>query len=73
MAKDGTHRGGRRAGAGRKPKPPAEKLSEDRKSVTATESQYPKPSEYLSQLQRDGSPLGADEIYTETASDLRGH
>lgn len=71
MAKDGTHRGGRRAGAGRKPKLPAEKLSEDKKSVTATESQYPKPSDYLSQLQRDGSPLGADEIYTETAEWLK--
>lgn len=70
MAKDGTHRGGRRAGAGRKPKSLAEKPSEG-KSVTATESQYPKPSEYLSQLQRDGSPLGADEIYTETAEWLK--
>ena len=34
MAKDGTHRGGKRTGAGRKPKPLAEKLQEG-KAATA--------------------------------------
>lgn len=37
----------------------------DAESVQAT-SRSPSPSEYLSARQKDGKPLGADEIYKET-------
>ena len=87
MAKDGTLRGGRRAGAGR----PRTSLVD---SVAAGKAAYvmdipeldiaeldvplmgddiphleaadlPKPSAWLSAQQRDGTPLGADVIFTE--------
>lgn len=93
MAKDGTSRGGLRPGAGRKPKPLAEKieagnpghrklkmleipdLPEGNDMPEPTELpegpdlegvSMPKPAEYLSAQQRDGTTLGAAEIYTNT-------
>lgn len=89
MAKDGTHRGGRRAKAGGKPQSAIEKIQkgkqvkvmyndiepldiEELEAVDLPEGivlegmDMPKPSDYLSALQKDGVPLGADEIYKET-------
>ncbi len=72
MAKDGTNRGGARTGAGRKPKPLAEKLQEGK---IATAMAVPEPPElkmddlpevkdYLSDTQRMGE-LNGKEIYLE--------
>ncbi len=76
MAKDGTNRGGRRVKAGSKPYDLTDKISHgmdasvlditEIESVDLEGSDMPKPSEYLSATQRDGVPLGADEIYRET-------
>ena len=76
MAKDGTNRGGRRVKAGSKPYDLADKVSHgldanviefpDIEGVDIDSVDMPKPHEYLSELQRDGVPLGADEIYIET-------
>lgn len=75
MAKDGTNRGGARPGAGRKPKALKEKLdagNPGKRPLTKLDIpeniegvDMPKPGEYLSGLQRDGKPLGADEIYNK--------
>lgn len=75
MAKDGTNRGGARPGAGRPRKALKEKLDAGNpgkrplKKIEVPENiegvEMPKPSEYLSRLQRDGTPLGADEIYSK--------
>ena len=75
MAKDGTNRGGARPGAGRKPKALKEKLDAGNpggrplKRIDIPESlegvDMPPPGEYLSAMQRDGKPLGADEIYNK--------
>ena len=75
MAKDGTNRGGARPGAGRKPKALKEKLDAGNpgnhplRRLDIPENiegvDMPKPSDYLSAMQRDGKPLGADEIYTK--------
>ena len=89
MAKDGTHRGGRRVKAGTKPQSAVDKIQKGREvrvmlndlpeleitDMTAVDlpegvvlegMDIPKPSEYLSSLQKDGKPLGADDIYKET-------
>lgn len=82
MAKDGTLRGGRRAGAGAKPIPTFEKITEgkDARIIDVTPlhpvnlepdadlegSEMPEPSSYLAAVQRDGNPLGADVIYRDT-------
>ena len=81
MAKDGTARGGARAGAGRKPKALNEKIEAgnpggrtlrvidadeipDLDELSDMEGvNMPPPGEYLSAIQRDGTPLGADRIY----------
>ena len=75
MAKDGTNRGGARPGAGRKPKALKEKIDAGNpgnrplmkldipENIEGVD--MPKPGEYLSELQRDGKPLGADEIYNK--------
>ena len=72
MAKDGTNRGGARPGAGRKKKALSEKIAEGNPGhrplmmidSSAMESvDMPPPSDYLSAMQRDGKPLGADLIY----------
>ncbi len=81
MAKDGTNRGGRRVRAGSKPEPLADKIingkdatileipdleGEDINGAADMEgNDMPKPHDYLSAQQRDGKPLGADEIYKE--------
>ena len=73
MAKDGTNRGGRRPGAGRKKKPLSDKIKEGK---TATVLKLPEPpeletismppiKEFMTAEQRMGE-LHADEIYTET-------
>lgn len=79
MAKDGTNRGGARIGAGAKKKPLAEKIAEGnpgKRKLTVIDfedqaadldgQQMPKPSKLLSATQKDGKPLGADEIYRST-------
>ena len=84
MAKDGTHRGGRRIRAGDKPDALADKIAGGRAAnimefpmteldgadlADAAElfgADMPNPSEYLSARQRNGKPLGADEIFRET-------
>lgn len=84
MAKDGTHRGGRRVRAGNKPDALAEKIAAGRAAnimefpmteldgadLTNTAELFgeemPNPSEYLSARQKNGKPLGADEIFRET-------
>lgn len=72
MAKDGTNRGGKRIGAGRKPKPLAEKLQEGKKA-TALDipppaelegAEVPDIKEFLSQEQRMGELYGK-EIYEQ--------
>lgn len=71
MAKDGTARGGARMGAGRKSKSLKDKLIEDGMAtvlqvpddIEAVE--MPPIKEYLMQDQRDGQPLGADEIFKD--------
>ena len=74
LAKDGTNRGGARPGAGRKPKALAEKLATGNpghRPLTMMDPgnmvgvDMPPPAEYLSAVQRDGKPLGADKIYTK--------
>ncbi|MGN0574441.1 MAG: P27 family phage terminase small subunit [Ruminococcus sp.] len=81
MAKDGTNRGGARPGAGRKPKALREKIDAGNpggRKLTRLDIpenldgvEMPKPGEYLSQLQRDGRPLGADEIYNKVCRWLK--
>ncbi len=84
MAKDGTHRGGRRVRAGDKPEPLADKIAGGKEatimelpvteldgtelsaSTDLSGEDMPQPSEYLSARQRNGKPLGADEIFRET-------
>lgn len=87
MAKDGTHRGGRRTRAGTKPKPLIDKIAEGKpasvldltlpdvtllvgsdigEGADLEGADMPEPSEYLSAKQKDGAPLGADELYRET-------
>lgn len=79
MAKDGTNRGGRRVRAGDKPDALADKIISGRSAEVLDfgipdlkdaadlhGEDMPNPSEYLSAQQRDGKPLGADAIFTET-------
>lgn len=82
MAKDGTLRGGRRAGSGAKPTPAFEKITEGKDARVLQiapldppdldaggdleGSVMPEPSAYLAAVQRDGNPLGADVIYRDT-------
>ena len=78
MAKDGTNRGGARAGAGAKRKPLADKIAEGnpgRRKLTVIDFQdtadlegqpMPKPSAMLSATQKDGKTLVAAEIYEKT-------
>lgn len=78
MAKDGTCRGGARAGAGRKSKALADKLAEGnpgKHELTVIEfknmedlkgEDMPKPSRMLSAKQKDGKKLPAADIYKKT-------
>lgn len=64
MAKDGTNRGGRRLGSGRK-------LSEAHivdlsgRAADLTAKPLPKIKQYLNEKQSDGKPLGARRIYKD--------
>ena len=64
MAKDGTNRGGARPGAGRKKK--SADTENPRNTAVFGSEKVPEPAEYLSANQKNGVPLGADEIYRET-------
>jgi hypothetical protein len=78
MARDGTARGGQRVGAGRKPKALTEKVSAGnpggRKLKVAelppvgdlSGEDMPDPKDYLNATQKNGQPLGADEVFKET-------
>ena len=79
MAKDGTNRGGRRPGAGRPRKSLQEKIESGNpggRKLTVLDIpisfdepeavDMPEPMAYLSAMQRDGKPLGADEVYMRT-------
>ena len=76
MAKDGSNRGGARAGAGRKPKAAKEKIAEGRKTKVLDFAdapvlegvEMPPPHEFMKEQQRDGSVLQAEEIYKNTWS-----
>ena len=78
MAKDGTNRGGKRQGAGRKPKPLAEKLQEGKKAavlVLPENDPYDGPEiesikEFLSSDQRMGDLYGK-EIFEQMVTWLR--
>ena len=72
MAKDGTARGGARVGAGRKGKALTDKLIEGReaKVIQMPEAEpeaveMPPIKDYMVQEQRDGKPLGADDIFKD--------
>lgn len=72
MAKDGTARGGARVGAGRKSKALTEKLIEGRDAqvmqipADMEAVEMPPVKEYMKEDQRDGKPLGAEDIYKDT-------
>ena len=72
MAKDGTNRGGARPGAGRPRKALAAKLAEGKTAEVMMQPadiesvDTPPVREFMQELQRDGTKLLADEVYTET-------
>ncbi len=77
MSKDGTNRGGARAGAGRKPKATAEKYANGNpggRKLTVVEfegatlegCEMPEVKEYLKAKQKDGTYTCAEEIFKET-------
>ena len=74
MAKDGTRRGGARAGAGRKPKALADKINDGDAAkvmelpepVSLHGNKMPPVKEYLKAKQKEGRDLCAAEVYQET-------
>jgi hypothetical protein len=72
MAKDGTNRGGARAGAGRPRKSLADKIAEGKSAEVMMQpadidsADVPPVREFMEELQRDGTKLLAGEVYTET-------
>lgn len=78
MAKDGSNRGGRRAGAGRKPKSLLEKMNEG-KADSSIESgvsnlkafKSPEPEDYMRQKQKAGIDLHAERAFNEICSWLK--
>ena len=78
MARDGTARGGPRAGSGRKSKALTEKMETGNpggRKLKVMElpdtpdlkgEDVPDPKDYLSAKQKNGSPLCADEVFKET-------
>ncbi len=78
MAKDGTVRGGSRAGSGRKSKALTEKIeagNPGKRKLKVIElptgaklkgEDVPDPKEFLSAKQKNGQSLGADEVFKET-------
>ena len=84
MAKDGTNRGGLRAGAGRKSKALTDKLTAgnpggrkltvvnfDNDSAELEYSEMPPVKEYLKTRQKGGIDLCAEDIYKETRQWLK--
>ena len=84
MSKDGSHRGGARPGAGRKPKAIAEKIASGNpggRPLTVVDFgdtaaslkgvEMPPVKDYLKSRQKDGSITCAEEIYKETWEWLR--
>lgn len=75
MAKDGSKRGGRRIGAGRKPKALLEKIDEGKTAIvmdlkTSSLKAYcsPEPEEYMRQKQKAGIDLHAEKAFNEVCS-----
>ena len=72
MARDGTNRGGARAGAGRPRKALTEKIAEGKSAEVMMQpsdiesADVPPVREFMQELQRDGTKLLADEVYIET-------
>ena len=72
MAKDGTNRGGARPGAGRPRKALAEKIAEGKTAEVMMQpaniesAETPPVRNFMKELQRDGTKLLADDVYTET-------
>lgn len=74
MAKDGTRRGGARAGAGRKRKALADRIAEGQQATVIdlptqgdlTGNDMPPVRDFLKQKQQDGKSLCAEEVYKET-------
>lgn len=78
LAKDGTMRGGARAGSGRKPKSLAEKLDNGNpggRTLTVMEltdstdlsgAEMPEPKSYMQDRQKNGEEFDAAEIFEET-------
>lgn len=79
MAKDGTNRGGTRIGAGRKPKPMFDKITEGKVETKkrAGNSGLPEPAhfsgvdvppvkEYLKAKQKNGKDMCAEAVFRET-------
>lgn len=84
MAKDGTNRGGSRIGAGRKPKPLVEKVTEgkvekkkkDQGSLLPEPAQFdgvdvPPVKDYLKAKQKNGKDICAEEVFKETYTWLK--
>ena len=75
MAKDGTKRGGRRTGAGRKPKALIDKINEGKpadvldKEVSDLKAyKSPEPEEYMRQKQKAGIDLHAERAFHKVCS-----
>ncbi len=72
MAKDATRRGGARSGAGRKPKALADKIKDGQKAQVMMQPteleavEMPPIRDFLTEQQRDGTTLVAQQIYEET-------
>ena len=72
MAKDGTNRGGARPGAGRPRKALTEKIAEGKTAEVMIQptdiesAETPPVRDFMKELQRDGTKLLADDVYTET-------
>lgn len=78
MAKDGTNRGGRRAGAGRKPKALIDKINEGKSAdvmetgvVDLKAHKSPEPEEYMRQKQKAGIDLHAERAFNEVCQWLK--
>ena len=78
MAKDGSKRGGRRPGAGRKPKALIDKINEGRETEVldvrcGNLKAYcsPEPEEYMRQKQKTGIDLHAEKAFNEVCTWLK--
>ena len=73
MAKDGSNRGGARAGAGRKPKALKDKVLEGKAVVSKLPDapvfqgvDVPPPKEFMKRRQKDGRDTCAEDVYNKT-------